>query len=189
MKRSYRHYLVIVGLLLLSVVATPESVAAQQAGERDKPLENSDVLAMKQAGIGEGVVIAAVKYAPLERLDSGAEALEKLRGAGVSEIIIAAITKRVEARQKAAASTDTTAGGHRSSADIKLYFTEKPAEPFRELGRVSAGKYGTLGRSRKREAVDEELKTKAAELGGDAVINITEDFASVSGVVIAFEKK
>lgn len=186
---SWRHQLIVLGVLLLCAVAMPGVGAAQQAGERDKPLENSDVLAMKQAGVGESVVVAAVKHAPVERLDSGSEALGKLRSAGVSEVTISAIVKRVEARQNAAASTESTESGLHNPAAIKLYFTEKPSESFRELGRVSAGKYGTLGRSRKREAIDEELKTKAAELGGDAVINITEDFASVSGVVIAFEKK
>jgi hypothetical protein len=97
-------------------------------------------------------------------------------------------------RRESAAAAETSSGGGQAThagkpADIKLFFVDKPAEPFRELGRVSASKYGTLGRSRKREVIDEELKSKAAELGGDAVINITEDFASVSGVVISFQKK
>lgn len=74
-------------------------------------------------------------------------------------------------------------------SDVKLYLTEKPKEPYKELGRVDAGKYNVVGRSRKREAIDQELKEKAAKLGADAIIQITEDFASVSGVAIKFEKQ
>jgi hypothetical protein len=177
------------------MVGVPQlGIAQEQAGEGDKPLENSDILAMKRAGIGQSVIVAAIKYAPGERLDSSAEALGSLRSAGVGEVTIAAIGDRVNLRQRPASSAevsheDSQAGHARNPSDIKLFFGDKPTEPFRELGRVSSGKFGALGRSRKREAIDDELKKKAAELGGDAVINITEDFASVSGVVIAFQKK
>ena len=102
--------------------------------------------------------------------------------------MLSAVTGRVGSRS-APASAGSPVIHAKTAADVKLFFTEKPDGAFRELGRVSAGKYGTLGRSRKREQIDDELKTKALGLGGDAVINITEDFASVSGVVIAFQDK
>jgi|ERR1700681_128525 len=180
-------------LMLLFIATSTRGIAQHQAMEPDKPLDNADVLAMKKAGIGTSVILAAVKYAPLERLDSSSEALSALRRSGIEDAVVTAIAGRVESRQKSAAAAGSStgnsqAGRARKPADVKLFFADKPTEPFRELGRVSADKYGTFGRSRKREAIDEELKSKAAELGGDAVINITEDFASVSGVVVAFQK-
>jgi hypothetical protein len=180
-------------LALLLVVAPNQAIAQRQAGEPDKPLDNADVLAMKRSGIGTSVILAAVKHAPLERLDGSSEALTALRKSGVEEAVITGIAGRVESRQKSAtaagsSSGEKSAGRARKPADIKLFLVDKPTESFRELGRVSASKYGTFGRERKREVIDEELKSKAAELGGDAVINITEDFASVSGVAVAFQK-
>jgi hypothetical protein len=186
---SYRP---IFNLLLLSTLLLAVAPSQAIAAESDKPLDNADVLAMKRANIGTSVILAAVKHAPLEHLDSSSEALTALRKSGVEEAVITAIAGRVESRQKSAtaatSSGDSSAGRARKPADIKLFFAEKPTESFRELGRVSVSKYGTFGRERKREVIDEELKSKAAELGGDAVINITEDFASVSGVVVAFQK-
>lgn len=179
-------------LLLLSVLLVPQLGAAQQ--NRDKPLENSDVLAMTKAGIGESVIIAAIKYAPREQLDSNADVLGSLKSAGVGEVVITALAERVNSRQQPTAQAGATHDGSKAvhahnASDVQLFFGDKPTDPFRELGRVSSGKFGTLGKSRKREAIDDELKKKAAEMGGDAVISITEDFASVSGVVIVFKDK
>lgn len=181
-------------LLLLSVLLVPQLGAAQQSGDRDKPLENSDVLAMKKAGIGESVIVAAIKYAPREQLDGNAGVLGSLRSAGVGEVVITAIVERVNLRQQPTAQAGAAHEGSQAvhahnASEVKLFFGDKPTEPFRELGRVSSGKFGTLGKSRKREAIDDELKKKAADMGGDAVISITEDFASVSGVVIVFKDK
>ena len=72
---------------------------------------------------------------------------------------------------------------------VKLFLTEKPTGPYKELERVSTGKYNFAGIPRKRAVIDEELRKKAKELGGNAVINITEDFASVSGVAIILGQK
>lgn len=173
-------------LVVLSIIANPTAgTAQQQAGERDKPLETSDVLAMKRNGIGESVIVAAVKYAPFERLDDSPEALASLRTAGLGEATISAIVERVQSHQKTAAPPPSVHA--RTAADVKLFLVEKPTQPFKELGRISVSKYGTLGRSKKREIINEDLKNQAIGLGGDAVINITEDFASISGVVVRFE--
>jgi hypothetical protein len=56
------------------IATSTTGIAQHQAMEPDKPLDNADVLAMKKAGIGTSVILAAIKYAPLERLDSGSEA-------------------------------------------------------------------------------------------------------------------
>jgi hypothetical protein len=69
-------------------------------------------------------------------------------------------------------------------AKIVIYHTQKPKKPFEELGRVAVDKYNNFAISRSGEEINKLLKEKAASIGGDAVISVTEDFASVSGVVI-----
>ena len=68
-------------------------------------------------------------------------------------------------------------------------FVQQPREPYKELGRVSVDKYSALGMSRSGDEIHRLMKEKAASIGGDAIINVTEDFASVSGVVIVFTQK
>ena len=74
---------------------------------------------------------------------------------------------------------------------VKIYLTANPNTPFEEIGRVSVDKYSMMGTSRSGDVIYKNLREKAASIGGDAIINITEDFASMSGVVIKMspEKK
>lgn len=67
---------------------------------------------------------------------------------------------------------------------VKIYLTDKPTAPYEEIGRVSADKYTSLGTTRSGDEIRKGLREKAASIGGDAIINITEDFASMSGVVL-----
>lgn len=67
---------------------------------------------------------------------------------------------------------------------VKIYLTDKPTTPFEEIGRVSVDKYTMMGTSRSGDEIHKNLRKKAASIGGDAIINITEDFASMHGVVI-----
>ncbi len=71
-----------------------------------------------------------------------------------------------------------------AAATVKLYQTEKPSAAYEEIGRVSVDKYTVIGTSRSGEEVYSLLRDKAASIGGDAIIGISEDFASISGVVI-----
>lgn len=184
-----------VGICVVLMLAAPGVPAATKpTSEADRPLENRDITSMVAAGIGESVVVAAVEHAPREQLDASPDALETLRESGVSDSVIAAVRTRVGMRavahaQEQGAGEPGQKQGPPRADEIKLYFSEKPTQPFKEVGRVSAGKFSTFGRSRKREAIDKELREKAAKLGADAVIDITEDFASVSGVAIEFKRE
>jgi hypothetical protein len=187
--------------------ATNETPAAM-APQTEKALTNAEVLALTQSGFAESIVVQKVQQAPLEALEVSTEALIALKEAGVGQATIDAMLKRVARRaesQSAAhgesAQRDSPprwqvwkrgtkpagqTGTEKKGSDVKLYLTDKPSAPFRELQRVSAGKYNFAGITRDRGAIDEELRKKAAAVGADAVINITEDFANVSGVAIAF---
>ena len=72
-----------------------------------------------------------------------------------------------------------------NSEAVKIYWADKPTMPFQELGRVSVDKYhGMFAISTSRDAINKKLCEQAAAMGGNAIINVTEDFASVSGVAI-----
>ncbi len=185
----------------VQVVLLSTSLAAQSpVGDGDKPLENADIVAMKRAGIGESVILAAIQGSPLQRLDGSLPALNALRDAGLHQPILTAVSERLlvqaqapssvpKPEQKQASTTppkDSLVVHAQSAPEVKLFFTERPSQPFVERGRVSVSKYSTFGRTKKRDAIDEELKSQAIQLGGDAIINISEDFASISGVVVRF---
>lgn len=193
-RRSSRIVVMLLFVGALFVLVTPTIVVADEPPtDADRPLQNRDVAAMVTEGIGTSVVLAAVEHAPFEELDASPGALSALRDNGIPESVVSAVRARVAKREGAASQESTEVAGRSreptTAEDIKLFFSEKPTRTYSELGRVSAGKFSTFGRSRKREAIDGELKKKAAELGGDAVIDITEDFASVSGVVIVLERE
>lgn len=89
-----------------------------------------------------------------------------------------------ESDEPEAKPTEAAGGSSGTEGDVRLYLTARPTEPFKEIGRVSSGKFNFAGMSRERSAIDTELKKKAAKLGANAVIDITEDFANVSGVAV-----
>ena len=76
-----------------------------------------------------------------------------------------------------------------SAASVKIYQTDKPSSPYEEIGRVSVDKYSNFATSRSGDKLYGLLREKAASIGGDAVIGITEDFASISGVVIKMKSE
>ena len=82
--------------------------------------------------------------------------------------------------------------------DVKIYQADKPTVPYEEIGRVSVTKWnssayipivGLATGDRSGTEVSNLLKQKAAELGGDAVIGISEDLGGYSGVMIKFTTK
>jgi len=74
-------------------------------------------------------------------------------------------------------------------SSVKIYQSEKPSSAFEEIGRASVDKYNNLGISRSSEELKTKLKEQAASIGGNAIISISEDFASMSGVVVKFKSE
>ena len=74
-------------------------------------------------------------------------------------------------------------------ANVKIFLSEKPADKYKEIGKVTVDKYGMISLvPASGDEINRLLREEAAKIGGDAIINITEDFASMSGVVIVFAK-
>jgi hypothetical protein len=83
-------------------------------------------------------------------------------------------------------STSSTKYAPTDPAAIKIYQTQLPTAPYDEIGRVSVDKYNIVGIGSTNEQMMTELRRKAADMGGDAIVSITQDFASMSGVVVKF---
>ncbi|MFC5044112.1 hypothetical protein [Aquimarina hainanensis] len=73
--------------------------------------------------------------------------------------------------------------------DIDVFSSQKPTKDYVEIAKVSTDKFSKLGAIKHSgETINKRLKEKAASVGGHAIINLTEDFASVSGTVIRYKK-
>jgi hypothetical protein len=70
-------------------------------------------------------------------------------------------------------------------ADVEVFMSKKPSKKFIEIGTVTSSKNVGIF-SRTQEKTYQELKEKAASIGGDAIINLTEDISQVKGVVIKY---
>lgn len=65
----------------------------------DRPLSNADIINMTTAGLDEALIISKVEKSSAETLDSSPDGLVALKKAGVAKAVIAAVSRRVEARQ------------------------------------------------------------------------------------------
>lgn len=74
--------------------------------------------------------------------------------------------------------------------EVTIYLAgKKPPFPYETIGRVSADKHSVVGLNRSQDEIYKDLREKAASMGGDAVINITEYSGSLSGVVVKLTPK
>lgn len=60
--------------------------------------------------------------------------------------------------------------------------------PYRIIGKETVSRYNFIGLERQTKTVNEIMKSLAASMGGDAVINVTADKQKVEGTVISYEK-
>jgi hypothetical protein len=71
-------------LATLAVVLATAAVLAQQT----KPIENSDIVKMLKAGLGERVIVATIEQAPATAFDTSPDALANLKRVGVPETVL-----------------------------------------------------------------------------------------------------
>lgn len=72
---------------------------------------------------------------------------------------------------------------------VALYTPDKtPHAPYRVIGVATVSKYNLLGMQRKDDTVHEMMKTLAASVGGDGLINISNGEESIQANIIAFQK-
>jgi hypothetical protein len=80
--------------------AAPARTAATLNITDEKPLTNSDVMALAQAKVGDDVIILKIQEAQTEVLDVSTNAILALKKEGISGPVIQAMVKRVSARKK-----------------------------------------------------------------------------------------
>ncbi len=64
---------------------------------------------------------------------------------------------------------------------------KKPSTPYKVMGKETIPKYNLAGIKRQEAQLREAMRNFAANLGGDAVIDITHDDQNIIGTVIAFQ--
>ena len=76
---------------------------------QEKPLDNAEIIKLQKADMGDQVIIAKIKSAPSVQFGTGTDDLVKLKAAGVSKDVIAAMLERADRSSTAAASAPTAA--------------------------------------------------------------------------------
>ena len=75
------------------------------------------------------------------------------------------------------------------AADVKLYYTNTPSEPYVEIGRLSVGKQSWMGKNPSQEQLARQIRELASSIGGDGVVRIEEDLGNMRGIVIRFRDR
>jgi hypothetical protein len=99
-----------IGIVLAVVLVAPSVLLA---AESEKPLDNAEIIKLTKADMGDDVIIAKIKSAASVKFDTGTDELVKLKGAGVSKPVIAAMLDRASAAPAPAAAPSSA---HRPSA-------------------------------------------------------------------------
>lgn len=97
-----------------------------------------------------------------------------------------------------AANTENAAVGTTREAAIKLkdpllvtVYTQKQPPPtsYAILGQATISKYNLRGIKRQEAYIHDAMRTLAASMGGDAVINLNKNDKTVTGTVIAYQDR
>ena len=70
---------------------------------------------------------------------------------------------------------------------MEFFYTKLPTRSYIELGRVSVQRFGGIGKAAAEAKMLNKLAIQAKKMGADALVNITEDFASMSGVAVQWK--
>lgn len=109
----------VLGVVLLAALV---STGAVLAGDGEKPLDNSEIIKLTKLDMGDAVIIAKIKSAGSVQFATSTDDLVKLKEAGVSKNVIAAMLDRSAAAT--AARTPAAPSGSRaavaSATDVTL---------------------------------------------------------------------
>lgn len=113
-----RHLL---GIVLLAGLAT---AGVAWAADDEKPLDNADIIKLTKLDMGDSVIIAKIKSAANVKFATGTDDLVKLKEAGVTKPVIAAMLDKSApppAPAKAAAPAHSGGGGSGGDASVTLH--------------------------------------------------------------------
>ncbi len=73
--------------------------------------------------------------------------------------------------------------------EVSFYSNGKmPNNPYTVLGQATVSKYNLVGIKRQDATIHDAMRTMAASMGGDAIIDVKKDYHSVSGTVIMYHQ-
>lgn len=76
---------------------------------------------------------------------------------------------------------------HKNPMEVSFYSNGKnPANPYTVVGSATVSKYNSAGNKRQEATIHDAMRSAAAEMGGDAIINVKRNEKTVSGTVIAY---
>jgi hypothetical protein len=109
-------------LLAAALTATIVSAGAVCAAEGEKPLDNAEIIKLTKLEMGDDVIIAKIKAASTVQFATTTDDLVKLKSAGVSKAVMAAMVDRTNAGSAPAhaASGVAAAGGSAGGAAAGL---------------------------------------------------------------------
>ncbi len=112
----WRH---VVGVALLATLA---AAGAASAGDDEKPFDNAEIIKLTKLDMGDAVIIAKIKSASAVEFATSTDDLIKLKEAGVTKSVIAAMLDRSSATTTTQGSTPSGAGyaAASSAADVTL---------------------------------------------------------------------
>jgi hypothetical protein len=108
----------LMGVILAAALVVPGAV---RAADSEKPLDNAEIIKLTKADLGDDVILAKIKSAGSVKFDTGTDALVKLKEAGVSKPVIAAMLDRSgEGAARPAASASAGKPANTGSATVTL---------------------------------------------------------------------
>ena len=85
--------------------------------------------------------------------------------------------------------TCTTTRKKKNPLAVSLYTNSKPKLAYDVIGEESVSRYNQGGNKRQEAIIRDGMRELAANMGGDAVINLKYNGKVISGTVIAFQDK
>jgi hypothetical protein len=110
------------GIVLLAGLA---AAGAAWAGDDQKPLDNAEIIKLTKLDMGDSVILAKIKSAASVKFATGTDDLVKLKEAGVTKPVIAAMIDRSApppaAPAAAAAASHSGGGGSEVGASVAIH--------------------------------------------------------------------
>ena len=94
------------------------------AAEGEKPLDNAQVISLTKADLGDAVIIAKIRASKEVNFNLETDDLMKLKAAGVSKAVIAAMLDRASARNTSSSSATAKVVLAAKSGDVELKAAE-----------------------------------------------------------------
>jgi len=98
-------------------------------------------------------------------------------------------TPQVTATQNTNKTTPPLKKCHKNPMTVSFYTNgNNPKQPYVVLGKETVSKYNFVGIKRQQASIHDAMRNLAANMGGDAVINITHTDKSVTGTVVTYKQ-